>query len=57
MYIYIYVQNVPCQPEVVHFITGLEMDEELGQAEVGVEAQLGVEAEVGCEGDVVGEVE
>jgi len=50
----IYVQHVPCEPEVVHFITGPRMDEELGQEQVGVEAQFGVEVEVGCEGDVVG---
>ena len=47
----IYVQYVPCQSEVVHFIVGAGMDEELGQAEVGDEV------EVRGEGDVVGEAE
>jgi len=31
-----FVQHVPCQPEVVHFIAGAGMDEEVGQAELGV---------------------
>jgi len=53
----IYVQHVPCQPEVVHFIVGAGMDEELGQAEMGVEAQKGCEPEVGVHGDVVGQAE
>ena len=33
----IYVQHIPCQPEVVHFIVGAEMGEDLGQPEVGGE--------------------
>jgi len=28
----IFVQHVPCQSEVVHFIVGAGMDEEVGQA-------------------------
>jgi len=51
----IYVQHVPCQPKVVHFIVGARRDEELGQAEMEGKAQLGVEAKVGGGGDVVGE--
>ena len=30
----IYVQHVPCQLEVVYFIAGAGMDEEVGQEEV-----------------------
>jgi len=36
----IYVQHIPCQPEVVHFIAGAEMDEEFGQPKVGGEQDV-----------------
>jgi len=52
----IYVQHIPCQPEVVHFITGPGMDEEVGQEEVGVEAQR-CETEIGVDGGPVGETD
>jgi len=52
----IYVQHIPCQPEVVHFITGPGMDEEVGQEEVGVEAQR-CETEIGVNGGPVGETD
>ncbi|XP_027913371.1 uncharacterized protein LOC114173285 isoform X1 [Vigna unguiculata] len=52
----IYVQHIPCQPEVVHFITGPGMDEEVGQEEVGVEAQR-CETEIGVDGGPIGETD
>ena len=42
----IYVQHIPFQAEVVHFLTGPELDEELGQPNVGSEQDVVPDAAV-----------
>jgi len=59
----IYVQHVPSQPKVVHFICGGGLEEEVSQAYVVGEAKMVAdkdvfdEAEVVADEDVLGEPE
>ena len=53
----IYVQHIPCQAEVVHFITGPELDEEFGQPKLRGEQDVVPDAAVVDEAPEVVEVE
>jgi len=53
----IYVQHIPCQAEVVHFITGPELDEEFGQPKLRGEQDVVPDAAVVDEAPEVVEVD
>ena len=53
----IYVQHVSSHPEVVHFISGGGLEEEVGQDDVLGEAEMVIEDDVVGEAEVMGEVE